>query len=288
MELVDIAIIGTGPAGISAAITATVRNKSVLLFGSKNLSNKIARAHLIRNYPGLPEMTGNDFIEALKKHLEVMNIEINEGKVVAVYPMGDYFTVQCDGDMYNAKAVIIASGVMHKSFIKGEDELLGKGVSYCATCDAAFFKGKDIAVYGFCGKYDNEVRFLQETVNSVHYFLSKAETDLEPSENLEIIKDSPVEILGENKVTGLKTETQKYDVDGVFIFRNAVAPDKLISGIEMDEGHIKVDLQMQTNIPGCFACGDIAGKPYQYVKAAGQGNTAALSAVAYIDSKKQI
>ena len=128
----DIAIIGTGPAGVSAAITARVRGKQVLLFGSKGLTTKMTKAHTIRNYPGLPDITGTDLADKLKHHLDVMGVEITEKQVTAVYAMGSYFGIQTPDIMYEASSVILAGGVVMGKPFPGEDELLGRGVSYCA------------------------------------------------------------------------------------------------------------------------------------------------------------
>ena len=133
MERVDIAIIGTGPAGVSAAITAKVRNKSVLLIGSRELSEKMSKAHQILNYPGLPEVTGADLVAGYKKQLAGLGIEVTEKRVNAVYAMGDYFGIQASGEILEASTVILAAGIVMGKPFPGENELLGSGVSYCAT-----------------------------------------------------------------------------------------------------------------------------------------------------------
>ena len=120
----DIAIIGTGPAGVSAAITARVRGKQVLLFGSKGLTTKMTKAHTIRNYPGLPDITGTDLADKLKHHLDVMGVEITEKQVTTVYAMGSYFGIQTPDIMYEASSVILAGGVVMGKPFPGEDELL--------------------------------------------------------------------------------------------------------------------------------------------------------------------
>ena len=129
MERADIAIIGTGPAGVSAAITAKVRGKTVLLFGSRELSSKLTKAHKIQNYPGLPDIDGAQLAQAFKKHLDVLEIPITEKQVTAVYAMGGCFGIQTPDAMLEASSVILAGGVvMGKTFPK-EDELLGRGVT---------------------------------------------------------------------------------------------------------------------------------------------------------------
>ena len=270
----DIAIIGSGPAGISAAITAKARNKSVLLFGGSGISEKIGKAHLIRNYPGLPEISGAELEKAYSSHLATMGLSITQEQVIAVYDMGDCFTLQTT-----------AGAVLGKPLV-GEIEFLGKGVSYCATCDAFLYKGKTVAVLGYNDEAVSEAEFLAETCQKVLYLPLKKKAGSK-RDNIEVIPDKPLEIIGDKKVTTLRTDKGDIAVDGIFILRNAVAPDKLVPGLETNGAHIAVNAQMATNINGCFACGDAVGTPYQYIKAAGQGNIAALSAVSYISEKKK-
>ena len=285
MERFDIAVIGTGPAGVSAAITAKIRNKNVILLGSKDLSPKISKAHLIENYPGLPAISGAELAAKLKAHLAALDISITDKQVGAVYAMGEYFVLQTGEDMIEAKTVIAATGIVQSKPLTGEDKFLGRGVSYCATCDARLYKGKTVAVLGYSADAADEAEYLAEVVDKVVY-LPLGGGLPSPRENIVVTEEKPVEISGESSVNALVTDKAVHEVSCVFILRDAVMPDKLIPGIETDGPHIRADLNMQTNIPGLFVCGDIAGKPYQYVKAAGQGNVAALSAISYLNKNK--
>ena len=279
----DIAIIGTGPAGVSAAITAKIRGKTVLLLGSAALSPKITKAHRIDNYPGLPAVTGAELAEHLRGHLSAMDISVTESQVGAVYAMGDWFGLQAGEEMLEARAVIAATGVVQGKLLAGEDEFLGRGVSCCATCDGRFYKGKTVAVIGQSAEAPAEAEYLAEIAQNVLYFPVPAGGGTPAArENITVINEKPLEIIGENAVTGLRTDKAVYGAACVFVLRDAVMPDKLFPGAETDGVHLKVDNEMRTNIPGLFACGDVAGKPYQYIKAAGQGNIAALSAVNYL------
>ena len=170
MERYDIAIIGTGPAGLSAAITATVRNKKVLLLGPANLSEKVQKAHLIQNYLGLPEISGEGLVKSYQKHLEAMNISVTDARVNAIYNMGSYFGIQASGEIYEADTVILATGVVTGKMLEGEKEFLGRGVSYCATCDAMLYRGKKVAVIGYSKSEEAEAEFLAEVVDKVYYF----------------------------------------------------------------------------------------------------------------------
>lgn len=286
MERYDIAIIGTGPAGLSAAITAKIRNKKILLIGNPNFSDKVQKAHQIQNYLGLPAISGKDLAKAFENHINSMDITITDGKVNAVYPMGSYFGLQVSQDIYEAETVIVATGIVTGKAFKGENEILGRGVSYCATCDAPLYRNKTVAVVGYSPKEELEAEFLAEVCEKVLYIpMYKEETKL--SDKVTIIDEKPTAVIGENKVKSLQTEKNNYEVDGIFILRDSIPPSQLVSGLEIKDNHIVVNSQMETNIKGCFACGDIVGRPYQYIKAAGQGNIAGLSAVAYLDAKRK-
>ena len=286
MDRYDIAIIGTGPAGLSAAITATIRNKKVLLLGSRDLSQKLARAHEIQNYLGFPAVRGEDLAKAFQRHLDQMGIEITEKRINAVYAMGDFFTLQAGDEMIEATAVILATGVVQGKPLPGEEEMLGRGVSYCATCDAPLYRGTSVAVIGYSAREEAEAAFLSEVCAQVLYFpVYKEETNLPAS--VQVIRETVrgIEKDGEKKL--VKTAENGYAVDGVFVLREAVAPGQLVPGLAVDGSHVAVNRKMEASIPGCFACGDIAGTPYQYIKAAGEGNVAALSAVSYLDQLKR-
>ena len=285
----DIAIIGTGPAGISAAITAKLRNKNIILFGNKDLSDKINKAHSIKNYTGLPNVTGEELATALKNHLNDLDIEITEKRVNAVYSMGEYFALQVGKEMIESKSLIIATGVTALKTLENEDEFLGRGVSYCATCDAHFCKGKDVAVIAYTKEAEEDALFLSEVCSSIKYFpLYDISNEIfDKYGNIQIIKDKPIGFAGNMKAEKIICENSSYDAFSTFVVRNNISADKLVPGLKTDGTHIIVDLQMETNIKGLFACGDIAGKPYQYIKSAGLGNIAALSAIAYLANKSK-
>lgn len=291
----DVAIIGTGPAGLSAAITLKIRNKNIILFGNKNLSDKIGKAHEIQNYLGLPNISGEDLSKNFSRHIDKMGIEITEESISNVYAMGDYYTLQTKSNtMYEASSVILATGVNFGKPYPGEEEFLGRGVSYCATCDAPLYRGKRVAIVGSTQKEEAEANFMSEIAEKVYYIpLYKAQMQL--NDTIEVINKKPVSIAGGLKADKLilkderESEIAQADVqeelavDGIFILRDSISPKALVPGLIMDGNHIAVDRSMKTNLAGCFACGDIVGMPYQYIKSAGEGNVAALSAVQYLN-----
>lgn len=284
-EKFDAAVIGTGPAGLSAAITLKVRNKKVIIFGSKNLSEKLGKAHEIQNYLGFPSISGADLAENFQKHLASHGIEITEDQITACYNMGEYYSLTSKANkVYTAKTVILATGVNFGKPFKGEEEFLGRGVSYCATCDAPLYKGKKVAVVAQTKKEEEEAKFLTEVCEKVFYipmYEIEAET-FAGIDNIEVIKDEVEAIEGTMKANKLVLKNQQLETDCIFILRDSVSPKQLVPGLELDENHVKVNRMMETNLKGFFACGDIAGLPYQYIKSAGEGNVAALSAVKYL------
>lgn len=266
----DIAIIGSGPAGISAAITAKLRGKNIILIGQKNLSEKLEKAHLIKNYPGFSEISGSELKAGFLNHLKSLEIEIVEDKIVQIYALGKKFSIQGINN-YEAKKVILATGVDFAKKMKGEKESLGRAVSYCATCDGFFYKGKDIAVITEENK--------SESTEKEEIFLA------ELAKNVINLKEKDIaEIIGTGKSGIAKTKVIKKDgtevlADGIFILRENVSSENLVPGLKTENNSVTVDRKMETNIKGLFACGDITGSPFQIAKAVGEGNVAALSAV---------
>ena len=284
MDRVDIAIIGTGPAGLSAALNAKIRNKTFILFGSNNFSNKVFRAEKINNYLGLPGISGRELSENFKKHIESLDIDITEERVNNVYAMGEYYSIMAsDNKMYEATSIILATGVEFNKALEGEETFLGRGVSYCFTCDALLYRNKAVAIVSYNQEGEEEANFLSEIAKQVYYIpLYDGEYSL--NNNIRIIKDKPLRVIGEEKVKSLIMTETELEVDGVFFIKDSIAPNQLVPGLEVDGEHIVVDKNMATNLKGCFAAGDCIGKPYQYIKAAGEGNIAALNAVKYLSN----
>ena len=279
----DIAIIGSGPAGLAAAINAKIRNKNILVFGTKNLSTKLEKAPLIKNYLGFSDITGEELKNKFKEHVDKMGISIKYEKVNAVYAMGNYFSIISGQKTYNALKVIIATGIEFTKPMNGEEEYMGRGVGYCATCDAPLYKGKTAAVIGYAKEDEKDANFLSEIASKVYYIpMYKGEYDL--AADIEVIQDKPIEIKGNMKAEKLVLKNTEITVDGIFILKENVPPSQLVPGLLMEDGHIKVNVNMETNIKGCYACGDCTGKPYQYMKSTGQGQVAALNAVSQLDS----
>lgn len=280
----DCVIIGASVAGISAAINLKIRKKEFLLIGSKEFSAKVQKAELIQNYVGMPSVSGCELSDALSKHLEDMEIEVTEARVNSIVRMGDKFMLSAGSDMHETKSVVLATGVEFSKKIDGEDEFLGKGVSYCATCDGFFYRGRTIAVIGSSKEAEKELDYLAGLAGKVYYFpLYKLDADVKMRENVAVVTERPVKLVGEERVNGIIDRAENTrEIEGVFFLKDALVPSTLLKGLEDDGMHIVVDRQMRTNISGVFACGDCTGRPYQYMKAAGEGNIAAHSVVEYL------
>lgn len=285
-ERYDIAIIGSGPAGISAALNAKIRNKRFIIFGSKEISTKLVKAHKINNYLGFYGKSGVEIRDEFANHLKAMDIEITEEKVNSIYAMGDYFTLMVNDKMYEATSIILATGVNFGKPFKGEEEFLGKGVGYCATCDAPLYKDKVVTIIAYNKHEEAEANFIASIASKV-YYIPMYKEKVEVDSSIEIVNDTLVEIVGENSVKKLVLKNREIETDGLFILRDSISPGQLVPGLKINENHVEVDRLMRTNIEGCFAAGDIVGAPYQYIKAAGEGNIAALSAVTYLDKIKK-
>ena len=277
----DCIIIGSGPAGLSAAINLKNYNKNFIWFGTKNLSNKVVKAEKIINYPGFPEITGAELADRFREHMESLHLEITEKTVTSIMAAGNYYMVLADNEIYEAKTLILAMGVMTARLLEGEEEYLGRGVSYCATCDGKLYEHKKIAVICNDPKFEHEVEYLAELAAEVQYFPtfeSRVQAD-----NVTVSTEIPARITGDKSVQALELRSgERLQVDCVFCLRNAITPAHLFPGIQIENGHIAVDRAMATNFNGCFACGDCTGRPYQYAKAVGEGNVAAHSVIKYL------
>ena len=286
MERADIAIIGNGPAGISAAINAQIRHKSFYLFGSAALSDKVQRSELISNYPALPDISGAELNACLAKHLEKAQIPITEKRITGIYKMKSCFVLLADQEEFEAKTVIIATGTEAVKPIKGERELLGRGVSYCATCDGNLYKGKTIAVVCDNAPMEEEADYLAELAGKV-YYLPLFQGGSFSAENAETLSSPITEVLGEQRVSGIRLKNgEELAVDGVFFLKQSVSPAVLLRGLKTEGGHVVVDRNMETSVKGCFAAGDCTGLPYQITKAMGEGNIAAHSVFKYLSDKE--
>jgi len=281
----DAAIIGSGPAGLSAALVLKIHEKNFMWFGSKNLSDKIDRAEMVNNYPGLPAISGKALNQAFQNSVKSMDLKIEEQMVNQIMALGDSYAVMAGSDFYEAKSVILATGVAAVGTLPGEAELVGKGVSYCATCDGEFYKGKTIAVICNKARFEYEVKYLADLAAKVYYLPLYKDVAIK-QDNIEVMSAKAVKMNKENgRLSSLTlSDDSQLDVDGVFCLRDEISLGTLLPKLALEDGHIAVNRSMATSLKGCFAAGDCTGRPYQYVKSAGEGNVAAHSAIEYLST----
>ncbi len=278
--LYDAAIIGTGPAGLSAALNLKIHNKNFIWLGSKALSDKITKAERISNYPGFTNVSGAQLTEAFQKQIADMQIEITEQMVSSILPFGDHYALMAGSEYYETKTIILTTGMVYKASLAGEGDYIGRGVSYCATCDGSLYRGKTIAVLCNNRRFEHEVRYLAELAGKVYYFAQYPGPSEMPG-NVEAAAQRAVSVLGEERVSAIGlADGTSIPVDGIFCLRDSITLSTLLPDLATEDGHIAVDRGMRTNLPGVYAAGDCTGQPYQYTKAVGEGNVAAHSLIA--------
>ncbi|MBR4377757.1 MAG: FAD-dependent oxidoreductase [Bacilli bacterium] len=298
MKKTDIVIIGSGIAGMSAAIYLKRSNTDFVMLEGNLAGGMLNQLKSVENYPAMPNTTGPEILIALMDQLRFNNIEVTYGNVQTILKQEDGFEVVTDIESYETKAVIVATGVSASSkSIPGEDKFAGQGVSYCATCDGNFFKGADIALIGNNNIAIEEAIYLANIVNKV-YFVCPDENlqgdlslieKIKQYQNIEFILNTKVqEIVGDDfGVTGIKVNDKVIDVMGVFPYVGKKSTSQILNNLKPDKQGIflKVNEKMETNIPGLFAAGDVVSKKLkQLVTAAGDGAAAATSADEYIKS----
>ncbi len=287
--MVDCIIVGSGVAAISAALTLQANGKTFQIFGSPTLSDKIAKAEQIHNYPGLSDVTGKQFLAALQNQLTQANIQITQEKVSGVYALKDKFSILTqEGSTYESKTVILACGVEGVKPIDGEEDFVGRGVSYCATCDGFLYKDKTIAVVCTSKALEHEIDHLANFARTVYVVPLYKNVEI-AQENVRFIRKMPQKITGGLRVQKIvfaqapaEDIPAELPIDGVFMLRESLSPAILVSGLQTEKGHVVVNRQMETNLKGCYAAGDCTGRPYQYAKAVGEGNIAAHSVSEYL------
>jgi thioredoxin reductase (NADPH) len=269
-DVFDVIIVGGGPAGLSAAISVRQRGRTVAAISNDSAQSGLFRAQEIGNYPGFPTISGSELLQKLTDHALGAGTRLIIGRVNTILPAGDTFSVGFGAGILTSESVILATGITQTSLFPGEAELLGKGVSYCATCDGMLFRGKKVCAVCLAPEAEEEAKYLE-------------------SIGCEVVrlKTKKIVINGDELVTSVTADGEIIECSGVFILRQTIAPYFMLANIKTKDNHIYVQPSGETNIPGVFAAGDCVGAPYQIAKAVGQGQVAAMSALKYIDNKKR-
>jgi alkyl hydroperoxide reductase subunit F len=298
----DLIVIGAGPAGITASIYAA-RKKMNLLVITKDIGGQTAWSGDIENYTGYQFIAGPELVTKFEEHMRKFGIKLKEDEeVIGVKKKDSIVYVKTNKGSYEAKTTIIASGKKSRELnVPGEREFKNKGLTYCATCDAPLFTGKDVAVIGGGNSALDAVLQLMKITRHTHIInITSALTGdaimrekVEASENVTAMNNARVTaIVGDKMVTGIKIERQNKEellsVQGVFVEIGLIPNSEFTNDIEKNQwGEIKVSNYNETNIPGVFAAGDVTNVPEkQIIIAAGEGSKAALSAFRYLAQKK--
>lgn len=280
--MTDIAVIGKGPAGWSCAITARMRGLSVTVIAPQNDTGWLRNAERIDNYPGLPQVSGRDLLQSFRDQALGMGAEEKTGLARQIMPMGDLFMLLVENDVLEARTVVLAMGAARPTLLPGEEEQLGRGVSYCATCDGMFYRGKKIAVLSAAMQGVEESRFLAGLAASLDYYSLKPHQTAELPAMAAVQDAKPKSISRGDAGLVLTTDQGDRHYNGIFIFRAAMPLGMLLADLKTEGSFIPVDREMKTNIPGVFAAGDCTGQPLQIAKAVGEGNIAAISCANYL------
>ena len=301
----DLIVVGGGAAGLSAAQYGARAGLDVLVLEQLASGGQALVIDSLENYPGLSEpVSGFDYSQRMEQQAVRFGAEILNSTVAAIRRDGEIFTVETDQGPLTALSVVLATGAQHRHLgVPGEQELAGRGVSYCATCDGPFFKGKRMLVVGGGDAACDEAMYLANLASSVllvhrrgQFRAQKALADRTlANPKIEVRFDTEVRgILGDKKVSGARlvdnTTDREYDeaVDAVFIFVGSIPQTAAAADVRLDEaGYVVTDQRMETSIPGLFAAGDVRSTPFrQVVVAAGEGAVAAHAAGQRIEALK--
>jgi thioredoxin-disulfide reductase len=299
----DTIIIGAGPAGYTAGIYAARREMKTLIIG-KNPGGQIMWAREIENIPGFKSIQSYDFINKLQEQVNNLHVEIKYQEVLSIIKDEDLFIVKSEDSEYSSKSIIIAVGQSPKTLgVLRETEFVGKGVAYCANCDAPFFKNKTVIVAGGGNSALDAAEYLSKIASKVYLINNNGEFNgfeslikaVKSANNIEIIFGTEIiELLGENKLNAVKlknlktNETKELKTDGLFVEIGKTPKPDLVAGfVDIDDkNQIKIDNKCRTSFPGIFAAGDITDVPYKQISiACGQGTIAALAAYQFLQSK---
>jgi len=298
----DLIIIGAGPAGLTAAIYAARFKLKVRIFEKFSWGGQILLSPSIENYPGFPEgISTGELMDRFKKQVDSLGLPIENRNVINIEASSQGYGVKAESELFNTKTVIIASGAASKRLgVEGEEKFIGRGVSYCGTCDGPLFKGKDIAVIGGGDRAIEDAIFLSSYAKTLYLIHRRSEfrasgilvEKARRIKNIQFVLDSVAEeVCGSNRVESVSVRNLKNQTvsqilcQGVFIFVGITPNTEFVKGLlDRDEsGFIITNQQMGTSKEGVFACGDCVKKSlYQVISACGEGAVAADSAHKYI------
>ncbi len=292
----DLIILGGGPTAIGCAIYAARFAMEVLVIG-KIFGGLIATTHLVENYPAITSTSGQGLMDMFKEHMDSLSIPYISDEIQSIEKGEDHFSLHSFFQKFNAHSICIATGSERKKLgIPGEDQFLGRGVSYCATCDGPFYKDRIVCVIGGSDSAAKEALFLAQNTKKVYIIYRGEDIRAEPINKQRVLQNDKIEIIyntnvvkikGENNVKSIVFENgTELTIDGVFIEIGSIPNSKLAKRIGVkvnNKGEILINRKSETNIPGIFAAGDVADAPFkQAITGVAEGVIAAYSAFDYI------
>lgn len=297
----DLVIVGTGPAGLSATIYAARYKMNIVTIGRLH-GGTVTEAHLVENYPGVGEISGMELGQKMLEQAKSLGAEVVADSIQKIEKQDNFFILHTQNGKYETRRILLAMGAERtKLKTKGEEEFLGKGVAYCATCDGPFFKRKTVSVVGGGNAAVTAAIYMSDIAEKVYLIYRGPELKAEPAwieqlekkNNIEIVYNANIdEISGENKVEQIKLDDGKeLKVDGVFVEIGSTPSKALINDLELKtdpRGYVAVDAEMKTSTPGVWAAGDITAGEFKFrqvVTATAEGALAIYSA--YLDTKKE-
>ncbi len=300
----DVIIIGLGPAGITAGIYAKRAGMNAIIFGDKNsIGSQICNTYEVCNFPGFNNVSGTELYDAFLKHIKEIGVTIKSERVIEILDIyQDVKKVKTKENIYETKNIILATGGNPKKggFPK-EDDFVGNGISYCATCDGAFFENKEVAVIGGGDVAVEDAIFLSRIVKKVYLIVRRdtlratkiLQDEVKNAKNIEIIYNSSVkEVFGENKIEGLLYKHKddiilsELTVDGIFVGIGMIPDTELLKGkVEMDGDYIKADETCRTSVKGIYAVGDVRKKQLRQVITACADGANAITSIQKFSSK---
>ena len=284
MPVQDMLIIGGGPAGLSAAINVVARGGRATVISQPIEQNPLWKAARVDNYSGMVGVSGAAMLKTMRREAEEAGVAFVTGRATAAMYFDGAYAVTVGQEMLQGKALLLAIGAGVTAPLPREEEFLGRGVSYCATCDGRLYRGRQVVVTGNAGDLAEEAAFLQSVGAEVTVVTRRPVSGL--PDGMSPIQATAIDLwIEEDTLRGVVADGEPVPADGVFLLRQVTAPTALLAGLRTDGKFILTDKHQRTNLPACYAAGDCTGHPLQIAKAVGEGLIAAQHAMQALQSK---
>lgn len=285
--MVDVLIVGGGPAGLSAAVNVLARGRTCAVLTNDYRQNPLYRTNEVDNYLGMRGMTGSEMMEKMQAEAVEAGARFYRGRVVSLLPMGGSFTAALGTELVEGRRAILATGAGVGAALPGEAAFVGRGVSYCATCDGMLYRGRRAVVTGDAADLAEEAAFLHRIGVEVTV-VTRRPWDSLPADfpaDIPWLTARSLAVKGAAALEGLVADDRLIPCDVIFALREVMAPDSLVPGLRLEGRFVQVDREMRTNIPGLYAAGDCTGRPLQVAVAVGEGLIAGQAAARSLNYK---